>query len=81
MPHQSRDDVNGRARFEQFGCHAMSEAVNPNMDSLLGLDAELGDRTVYAVLDHVVRRIWPALRVQEEIAAWIWLKVLLDPIA
>ena len=51
MSHQSRDDVNGRSRFEQFGCHATSEAMNPNMDSLLGLDAERGNRTLYSVLD------------------------------
>jgi hypothetical protein len=49
MPHQSRDDVNGRSRFEQFGCRAVSETMDPNMDLLLGLDAELGDRTVYSV--------------------------------
>jgi len=81
MPHQSGDDVDGGSGFKQFGCYAMSEAMNPNMDTLLGLDAELCDRTVYAVLDHIVRGIWPAPRVQEEVAIWVWPKVLLDPIA
>jgi hypothetical protein len=52
MPHQSSDDVDGGSGFKQFGCYAMSEAMNPNMDTLLGLDAELCDRTVYTVLDH-----------------------------
>jgi len=61
MPHQSRDDVDGLSRFEQFGCHAMSKTMNPNMDALLSLDAELCDRTVYAVLNHIVRRVRPAL--------------------
>ena len=54
VPHQSGDDVDRRSGFQQLGCYAMSEVMDPNMDTLLGLDTELCDRTVYAVLDHVV---------------------------
>lgn len=54
MSHQLGDDVYRRSGFKQLGRYAMSEAMNSNMDSFFGFDAELCDRTVYSVLDHVV---------------------------
>ena len=54
MSHQSGDDVYRCSGFEQLGRYTMPEAMNSNMDSFFGLDAELCDRTVYSVLDHIV---------------------------
>ena len=44
MAHQARHDVDWGAGFEQFRRYAVPEAMNPDMDSLRDLGAELSLR-------------------------------------